>query len=66
MKAIESLAEWLPLSAELSARGYKIYQSQYRASSPEGFHAWFWAEDRPDVEIVTHNNDVYRAIMKHK
>jgi len=63
---IPSLVQWIPTASELSARGYQRYQIQYRPDSPEGFHAWFWAADRPDVEIVTQNEEVCKAIMKYK
>jgi len=66
MTIIPSLAAWLPISTELSTRGYQRYIIQYRPESPEGFHAWFWAEGRPDVEVVTHDEGVCKAIMKYK
>lgn len=66
MKLIESLDAWLSLAAELREDEYAIWQMQYAANQPEGLHVWFWASDRPDIEIVTHDNAVQKAILKYK
>lgn len=66
MKGIESLEQWTALSAELSTHGYQRWQIQYGTDYPEGFHTWFWASDRPVLEIVTHSDAVHDAIVKYR
>ena len=64
MKVIETIEEWATLAAELRKAGYTLYQIQYSASQPEGFHAWFWLTGRPTVHVVTHDASVQEAIIK--
>lgn len=65
MKVIETIEEWATLAAELRAAGYTLYQFQFDAQEPEGFHAWFWASKRPQVHIVTRDPRVQEAIIKY-
>ena len=64
MTEVESLEQWHPLDEMLHNHGYRLWQWQYNTKHPEGFHAWFWVTDRPDVEIVTHNDDVCWEIIQ--
>lgn len=65
MKLIESMDQWSALSAELSKRGYYLWQMQYDIHHPEGFHARFARAGRPDVEIVTRDEKVCSAIVRY-
>ena len=63
---INTLADWQSLAVELTVHGYRIWQMQYYTDHPEGFHAWFCASGRPDVEVVTRDDAVYREIVKFR
>lgn len=64
MMEIKSLDQWRSLAALLHKHGYRLWQMQYSFQDPEGFHAWFSKSGRPDVEIVTRDPDVQRAIVR--
>lgn len=66
MKQIESLDDWLALAAELREDEYAIWQMQYAANQPEGLHVWFWSSERDDIEVVTQNRNIQKAILKCK
>jgi hypothetical protein len=66
MTRIDTLDQWQALAGELSKGGYHLFQFQYGAGQPEGFHAWFWASGRPEFELVTFNQDIETAIIKFK
>ena len=66
MTIIESLEQWTALAGELRKAGYTIYQMQYAANEPTGFHVWFWLSGRPVVHIVTHNEKVQDVIVDYK
>ena len=57
------MEKWNRLSAKMSAHSYGLYVFQHDYDNPEGFHAWFEAPDMPNIEIVTHNQDVNEAIL---
>lgn len=65
-KIISELSRWAEIAEQLHAGGYRLWQMQYRASDPEGFHAWFWRNGRSDAEIVTYNAEVQRAIIDYE
>lgn len=65
MKRIDTLEQWTALAGELAEAGYHLSQFQYRATDPHGFHAWFWASGRPQVEIVTFDHGVELAIVEY-
>jgi hypothetical protein len=46
------------------AGGWKVWQMQFRCSEPEGFHAWFMNDGQEDIEIVTHDEEVQKAIIE--
>jgi len=48
---------------KLRAHGWTVWQMQYQAADPEGFHAWFQKSGEEDIEIVTFNEDVQKAIV---
>jgi hypothetical protein len=50
----------------LSKHGYSLWQFQYGYSDPEGFHARFAKTGRQNVEVVTHNSEVQKAIVQYK
>lgn len=66
MRIIETLDEWNKLSKKLSENGWSIWQTQYNPQHPEGYHAWFHKTGKPNYEIMTYNNEVYKAIPKYK
>jgi len=66
MKSIGTLEQWGALSGRLSAAGYRIWQTQGDAQSPEGFRVWFMKPGKPDFEVATHNSEVHDAIIKYK
>jgi len=43
--------------------GWQLWQMQYSFDHPEGFHAWFYKSREPDIEVITHNEDVQKAII---
>jgi hypothetical protein len=66
LKKIESIEQWNTLSERLKNNGWFLWQTQYGIDYPEGFHAWFAKAGKKDYEIVTYNNEVYKAIIKYK
>lgn len=66
MKIIESLDKWGELFIKLASNGYQIWQMQYDTHAPGGFHVWFWASGKTEIEIVTYSDDVYNAIVKYR
>ena len=66
MKQIETLEQWYTFADMLSVAGYRLSQSQDNDNSPEGFLVNLIASGRPDLEISTHNADVYNAILEYK
>lgn len=66
MRLIESIEEWNALASELREDGYSIWQMQYAARQPEGFHVRFWSSGLEDIEVVTHSRDVEKAMVKYK
>lgn len=67
MRAIETIEQWVTLSAKLAANGYQLWQMQYDTRSPEGFHAWFSNPGKKEnYEIVTHIDAVHDAIVRYK
>lgn len=43
--------------------GYEPWQYQYRWNAPEGLHVRFAKSGQEDIEIVTRNEEVHKAIM---
>lgn len=66
MKRIDTLDEWAELYKLLKRHGYVLWQMQYRISDPEGFHARFSSQGRSEVEIVTFDEKVYKAIIRYE
>ena len=60
---VETMEKWNRFAVKMSAHGYGLCVFQHDYDDPEGFHAWFEAPDMPNVEIVTHNQDVNEAIL---
>jgi len=48
------------------SNGWKVWQMQFRWSEPEGFHAWFMKAGEQDIEIVTYNKEVEKAIVRYE
>ncbi len=65
MTPVETMNKWDIISELLIKHGYRRWQWQYAVDEPEGLHVWFWASRRPDVEVVTHSEDVFRAILHY-
>lgn len=66
MKQIDTLDHWYTFADMLSVAGYRLSSSQGDDKNPDGFQACFLAPGRPDLEISTHNADVYNAMLKYK
>lgn len=66
MKKIETIEQWNILCAALKGKGWRLWQMQYRWNDENGFHAWFWKADKADVEVVTYNEEVQKAIERYK
>jgi hypothetical protein len=64
-RIIQNREEWQILKAALAEKGYTLFQLQYDAKEAEGFRAWFVTSERR-VEIITHDSDVQKAIVKYK
>ncbi len=43
--------------------GWHVWQMQFRWNLPEGFHAWFMKAGHGDIEVVTKNKEVEKAIV---
>jgi hypothetical protein len=59
------MEEWTALAEKLSENGYTLWQVQYRANLPEGFHARFWNSQKPVFEIVTYSEEIEDKIVKY-
>ena len=60
----ETIEQWNILSAKLHKYGYKPWQYQYGWWCEEGLHVWFWKTGKDDIEVVTHSEEVSKAIYK--
>ena len=65
MKQIDTLDQWFTFSEMLSAAGYRLSPSQSDDNHQEDFLARFLASGRPDLEISTHDADVYSAMLNY-
>jgi hypothetical protein len=66
MREIASLDDWAALAAELREDGYSLSQWQYNFDALQGFHAWFWRSGGSQLEAVTRNCAVQKAIICFK
>jgi hypothetical protein len=49
------------------SNGWKVWQMQFRWNDEkEGFHAWFMKAGEQDIEIVTYNEEVEKAIVRYE
>ena len=62
-RTVESFDKWEVLKAELKQKVFKLWQMQFSYDAPEGFHAWFLKEGKPQVEVVTHNKAIQKDIV---
>ena len=62
-KRIKTLDRWIELEENLLHHCYRLWQFQYDVQHPEGFHAWFSATGKQDVEVITYNQEVLNAII---
>ena len=65
IKRIKTLERWTELEENFLFRGYRLWQWQYNVQHANGFHAWFCATDKQDVEVITYNQDVLNAIIDY-
>ena len=63
MKHINTIEKWHILRQAMVEKGWSLWQFQYRYDSPEGFHAFFIKEGKPDVEVKTFNQEVEESIV---
>lgn len=64
MKLINEFDKWLILKDAFIEKGYKPWSYQYSASQEEGLHVWFWKSNRTDIEVVTHNKEIEKDIIR--
>ncbi len=64
VKTIETLEQWHILKASLDEKEYKIWQWQYRAKHPEGFHMCFWGEGDKLVEVIAHSPEIEAGMVR--
>lgn len=60
---IETIEKCNRFLDNLRANGWGLWQMQYSWDLPEGFHAWFGKVGEEEIEIVTHNEEVEKAIV---
>jgi hypothetical protein len=60
---IDSVDEWIPVASRLADDDFSVFQMQFAATLPEGFHAWFVAEGFKTIEVVTFSPTVQAAIV---
>lgn len=65
MKLIETLENWNILATAMKEKGWRLWQTQFIFDNEEGFHAWFRKDNKPEVEVVTHNEEVQKAIISY-
>lgn len=65
MTEIKTLEQWETIAYKLAEGGYTIWQTQYDYYDPKGFHTWFWASGRPELEVVTHDLKVQNAMVNY-
>lgn len=65
IRKINTIERWKIANDYLSQNNYTLWQMQYDTKSPEGFHARFYVTGKPDIEIITFNEEVYKAILKY-
>ena len=63
MYQVETMSRCNKYLDKLRFEGWDVWQMQYQWYHPEGFHAWFWKTGHEDIELVTHNEDVQKAIV---
>jgi dihydropteroate synthase len=56
---IESIEQFNILAARLREKGYKPWQYQ----DDNGFRTWFAKAGKDDIEVITHSEEVHKAIM---
>jgi hypothetical protein len=66
LKDLKSVAEWYEIKQKLIDNNYRIWQMQYHIDAPEGFHVWFTALGKRDVEFITYDKKVYDDIIQFK
>jgi hypothetical protein len=66
MKVIKTLEEWNDIATLLTAGGYRLSQWQYAADHADGFHAWYWSADRPQVGFMTRVKAVENAMVEYR
>lgn len=68
LRIIESMPHWNQAKKYLIENAYSAWQWQYRWNHEEGFHAWFGnsetVSENDRIEIITHCEDVEKAIVK--
>jgi hypothetical protein len=62
IRVIENLDDWYILKLAIIEKNYRLYSMQYRWTESEGFHAWFF-KDNKNVEVVTHCKEVQDDII---
>lgn len=63
-RIINSVDEWKAFQAALKGKGYKLFQTQFSADSPEGYHARFISGEK-SVEVITFNLEVEKNITSN-
>jgi len=60
---LKTIDDFNKFKAWADKHGYRPWQYQYSYNHPEGFHTWYMAHGKEDVETITKNKDVEKAIF---
>lgn len=63
---VESIDKCNRFLSKFRASGWNLWQMQFRWNDLEGFHAWFMKAGEEDIELVTRNEEVQKAIVKYE
>ena len=66
MFLIETMEKCNRFLDKFRVNGWEVWRMQYYWDLPEGLHAWFRKTGETDIEVVTHNENVHKAILKFK
>lgn len=64
IRYVDMLDKWRVLASVMKEKGWRR-QLQYDFKHEEGFHAWFKKEGKEDVEVITRNERVEKAIVEY-
>lgn len=65
MKNIKTIEEWKKIEQLLLKKGYDLFQTQFDATNPDGYHARFINKIGVRYEIKTYNRKIEKEIIKY-